>query len=700
MSNKWILFFLIMVVSSSSVYAKKTQAKNYPDEFGNALKEKEYAFQLVPEFHKVLMKKGYAPGLNFNYIYWRYRNEIRRRPYNPFLDFCLGELYRYKDRYPDAFKFYDSAINKAGSDIYKNILLLELFSEKRLLKWRIKEENRLLEVKRDLGALALPVLSKYFFFRAKRAAFVGSEDEVTKNIGISKDMDPFNPAIGFAYTQFLLLDKKFEFLDEFLATIHTLYIDFKARLFLIIFSYNFLFILSSIVLISLIIAYFIKYFTFIRAKLTVVIPRKGISVGMRDFIALILLLLPLIWLFPSIWSLLYMVVVPIPFLNKRERWIIQLWIFILLIVSVFGVFQTRAYTALDPEQRVDILDSLGKDRYKPALIDKCDSLIAISPEDFSNYFLKGLLLKRGGFFDDAEVSYKKAMTLAPDVYQIYNNYANILFWKGQIDSSIKYYELAISKSPKAAAPHYNLAQAYIRQLNFDKSSIQMKIASHLNFNLISNQTKNSMEKNNRFLIDLILPQEMEWKWFFSLKRDYNVFPWKYIGFNYNSFTVFLACIFFLYLIIPRLVRNAGNLCPICSSPISKGNSVLFDNKYVCYRCYKKLSRVHSLDMKERLKNKIAADAKTALSNLSILWGLFLPGLGHIYIGKLRKGALFLLAFSFFSSILLVGRLTKITFYLPLLKGTNVGLYTGIAIIVIIYLFSLLSLFATNAEGSQ
>ncbi len=691
-----IIYFLFLITLSPSLASAEMTFSQYENEYEVAYREKEYAFRLVPQFYKVLSMKGYAPALNFSYIKWKYRNEMLKHPQNPFLAFCLGELYRYRNEYEEAFKYYDAANKKAGENVFKHTMLLALFSERKLLQWQIKEEEKLIGLKKDFGALSLPLLSKYFFIRAREAAESGPGNEIEKGIRIAKELDPYNPGIQFFYIRFLLLNARFEFFDEFLTVAHTFFFDFQSRLYVIIFTYNFLFTFLTILLSGFVIAYFLKYFLFVVSKLFNFFPHN-LSMSKRNFLSITLLLLPLIWTMPSLWTFIFMLVIPIPFLERKERWGLQFLILFLLILSVLGSTQTRAYTAMDPTQKIVMLDNMQKSRFDPALIRRCDSLIVVSPKDFSIYFLKGLQFKRGGFFDEAEENYREAISLIPELYQTYNNLGNVFFWEEEIDSSIKYYEQAIRYESKSPAPHYNLAQAYVRKLLFDKSSFEMKSASQLDFELISKQIRNAKEINNHFLIDLTLPQEMLWIEFFSLKEDKHIFPWKYIGFDYRIFSALLIFFFLLLIIIPRIVKNIKDQCPICTSPISKGNSQMFENEIICWRCYGKLSHIHSLDIKERLKDKINTDVQKTLSYNAILWGLFLPGLGHLQLGKGRRGTFYLLIFSILCSLLLLSRVTNIAFIIPFSKETNFGTYIIISFIVLLYLFSLLSLFGSSYE---
>jgi tetratricopeptide (TPR) repeat protein len=695
MGRSGIIYILLLIILSRFLVSAAESFSQYENEYEIAYEEKEYAFKLVPEFYHVLIGKGNVHSLNVNSLKWKYRNELLRHPENAFLAFCIGELYRYNKKYEGAFRFYDTAFEKAGRNVFRHTLLLELFSQRGLLQWQLKEEERIVELKKDSGALSLPLLSRYFFVRGNEAAQSGLEDEIEKNLILSKKLDPYNIGIRFFYARFLLMNRRFEFFDEFLALVHTLFIDFKAKIFFLIFSYNFLFLFVAILLSSFVIAYFIKYFPFVTSKIITLTPRN-LSGAIKSFMSITLLLLPLIWTIPSLYAFLFILIIPIPFLERNERWVVQSLVLLLFILSLLGGVQSQAYTAMDPTNRIELLDNMSKSRFDPKWIRKSDSLIAVSSEDFSLYFLKGLQFKRGGFFDEAEENYRKALRIAPNFYQTYNNLGNVLFWKGKIDSSIKYYELAVQYEPMAAAPHYNLGQAYLRKLQFDISFLQIKKASQLDFELISKQTTSSKEENNHFLIDQILPRELLWIEFFSQENDINIFPWKYIGFDHRIFSLILMSVFLISFIIPRITKNIKNQCPICSSPISPGNSRLFENLDICWRCYSELSSVRSLDIRERLKGKIKLAAQTRFFYTDIFWGLFLPGLGHLQSGKTRKGAFFLLVFSILCSLLFLTKITKIRFYMPFLDENNYGLYIIILLITLVYLFSLLSLFLSGS----
>ncbi len=672
---------------------------DYDRELAEATKEKEYAFRLVPEYHKVLTGKGYVPSLHFRSIRWKYTYAIRQYPNNPFLPYCVGELYRYGNKYEDAVKFYDSAVERAGPNLFKHTLLLDLFSKRKLLQWQRKEEGQFLELKKDFGARSLPIMSTYFFARARKSVKEGIDNGIENNVRIARELDPYNPAVQLFYIRFLLLHKRFEFFDEAFRFLHTIFIDFQMRLYAVVFLFNFLFLILIIVLSGFIIAHFVKYFPFIVSKALIITPRR-IPMNIRYFFIITILIIPLIWTIPSIYALVYMLILPIAFRERKEKWSIQFLILLLFIMSLLGYVQTKAYSALDPTSKVMLKERIQKSRYEPYLVSKCDDLIKKYPKDFSGHFLKALQLKRGGFLEESEENYRKAIEYGTAYPQNYNNLGNVLFWKGEIDNSIEYYSLAMQYDPQIAAAHYNIAQAYVRKLVFDKSSQHMKIASQLDFDLISKKNKEAIEKNNRFLLDMMLPYETLWTDLLSSESDNDVFPWKFIGLNYRIFSILLLCFFAINIIIPRLFKNNRMRCPFCFSPISRANSMLFDKETICWRCYKKLNKIHSLDVQERLKDKIEMDAKQRVSYTSTFWGLFIPGIGHFQLGRIRSGSMFLLVFAVLCSLLVINTVTELSQNLVFPGQSNLKFYIILALIVVNYLFSLLSLFSINYEDGK
>jgi tetratricopeptide (TPR) repeat protein len=668
----------------------------HEEPFMNALQERDRAFKLDPDFHQVLIRKGFVPTLNFNRIRWKYEHEMRRRPDDPFLSFCLGELYRYKNRYEDAEQFYGAAIEKAGDHLFRHILLLELFSQRRLHQWQIQHEDFFLEMKKDYGALSIPFLSKYFFLRANEAAAMGLDAEVERNMQLARELDPYNLGTRFYYVQYLFYHHRFDFFDEFLSSVQMLFIDFISRLKLVIFAYNFLYILLLLISGILLVGYFIRYFSYAVAKITTLLPRK-MAPSKRQVFSVVLLLLPLIWAVPSFFAFAYILLVPIPFLERKERWLSQIFLFFLAILSFLGGFQARSVTSLDPLERINLLDQIQKSRYEERWVRKCDSLLARSNRDFAAYYLKGLQQKRGGLFDQAEMSYRSGIAIEPRLHQTHNNLANVLFWKEEVDSAIKHYERALSFEPQSAAAHYNLAQAYVRKLQFEKSTQHMKHSSDLDFDLVRRQTQSSKERNNRFFIDCTLPEELLWIEFSELTEEASIFPWKYLGIHYRTVCILFIGFVVLYMIIPRMAKNPKQECPICLAPITKGNSQKLEKEDICWRCYARLHTIHSLDIQDRLREKIRIDTKIRFRYAAILWGLFIPGLGHLQAGRTRTGSLFAIAFSILCSLLLVSRITGIAFYPHSGNTPHYGLFIIAACIALLYLFSLLSLFAAGYE---
>jgi len=94
------------------------------------------------------------------------------------------------------------------------------------------------------------------------------------------------------------------------------------------------------------------------------------------------------------------------------------------------------------------------------------------------------------------------------------------------------------------------------------------------------------------------------------------------------------------------------------------------------------------------------DAKQRVSYTSTFWGLFIPGIGHFQLGRIRSGSMFLLVFAVLCSLLVINTVTELSQNLVFPGQSNLKFYIILALIVVNYLFSLLSLFSINYEDGK
>ncbi|MDO9068646.1 MAG: tetratricopeptide repeat protein [Deltaproteobacteria bacterium] len=101
------------------------------------------------------------------------------------------------------------------------------------------------------------------------------------------------------------------------------------------------------------------------------------------------------------------------------------------------------------------------------------------PDDLTPLFCLALIEKRAGDFGRARQHLDTLLGAGGQNSKALNNLGNLLFYQGQIDSAADFYRQAIQADPAAALPHYNLAQAYFKQVDFKAADQEREYAMSL-----------------------------------------------------------------------------------------------------------------------------------------------------------------------------------------------------------------------------
>ncbi len=101
------------------------------------------------------------------------------------------------------------------------------------------------------------------------------------------------------------------------------------------------------------------------------------------------------------------------------------------------------------------------------------------PSAAAHYNL-GTALTAAGLFDDAVVSYERALALRPDYGKALNNLADTLMALGRHDEAIRRYEAAVTAEPRSPEPHNNLGAALWRKGELARAERELREALRLN----------------------------------------------------------------------------------------------------------------------------------------------------------------------------------------------------------------------------
>jgi len=125
-------------------------------------------------------------------------------------------------------------------------------------------------------------------------------------------------------------------------------------------------------------------------------------------------------------------------------------------------------------------------------------------------FTAGTIARREGDFDSAERQLSQADALRPNSVWTLVNLGNVYFAREDYVRAQGAYEAAAKGAPRAAEPHFNLAQTYTKQLMFAEANREQSAATALAFDRVSDMSRISAPQLNRTVMEAMPPVEAFW----------------------------------------------------------------------------------------------------------------------------------------------------------------------------------------------
>jgi Tetratricopeptide repeat len=254
-------------------------------------------------------------------------------------------------------------------------------------------------------------------------------------------------------------------------------------------------------------------------------------------------------------------------------------------------------------------------------------------------FSLALQARRDENYAEALDRYEAARKLEPDRSGILNNTANIHVLTKDYDKAQSLYKQALFKDPRDAVSHYNLSLVYRELLLFDDAENEYNAAQQISLPLI--QSFQGMGS-----IDELFPTSTLWTAAFAdtaLRREY-------AAALYNKFLLPLTLGGSLLVLVVSgclalLIRLAiphkflAGSCALCGRSICVHCQRRLLDIRTCNPCWQETKNIRrkgelpQLKWRQRWNHRVAG-----------LLSIFLPGAGHIYLGRVTRGVAFLAIF--------------------------------------------------------
>ncbi|TAL28907.1 MAG: tetratricopeptide repeat protein [Nitrospirae bacterium] len=329
------------------------------------------------------------------------------------------------------------------------------------------------------------------------------------------------------------------------------------------------------------------------------------------------------------------------YFSKVDKAVVYASILFLLLSPFFlGIINTFLSTA-SPELRAAVAVNESRDNKHAISVLK-------DKNDFVSLFSYGLALKREGRYEEAIAVYKNILSVSPDS-QVYVNLGNCYYAVNDASAAMDSYKKSLEIKPLVTA-YYNLSLLSREKLDFPKGEEYFIEATKLNREAVSSFAANSKRNPNRLVVDETLPLSILWKYAAGSSQKLIKISWL------NSALTALTAIVLLILfyIIDARVKNRAYRCKRCNTILCGkcGKEQLWGQ--MCAQCYKSLVKFDGIDSRVRVAKLLEVQELQAKKrNMVRMLSFTLPGIAHIYAGKILTGSLFLWPFLFLLTLILL-----------------------------------------------
>ena len=251
------------------------------------------------------------------------------------------------------------------------------------------------------------------------------------------------------------------------------------------------------------------------------------------------------------------------------------------------------------------------------------------PDDLTPLFCLALMEKRAGDFRQARLYLDTLLAASGQNSKALNNLGNLLFYQGKIDSAAEFYRQSFRADPSAALPHYNLAQAYFKQVDFKAADQERGYALALAKEDISSRAGFS---DAGLVLDELLPSSyfwgqvwLGWDLFSAVSRTESL--------SLTGLNLWLPGWMGLGLMLLALIAvivfwgNPGpGRCSVCHKNTCPGCQVVSPQQDLhCPECHQVISSATSPELQEKLVSNLRLKKARRIIWTGAVSNLLVPG---------------------------------------------------------------------------
>lgn len=273
-------------------------------------------------------------------------------------------------------------------------------------------------------------------------------------------------------------------------------------------------------------------------------------------------------------------------------------------------------------------------------------------KDYASLYSYALALKRNGHFEEAIAVYRKLLAQKKDP-RLYVNLGNCYVGlynfderkRSVLQEATELYISAVNLNPLPSA-YYNLSQVSRETLDFAAGEQYFKSALAADRAAVSGYRSIAGRNVNRFVIDeTLMPSEF---WDYAFARSYTSSSEGFAAVPPTAVSLAAIVLAVLFYFLCGLWHQHAFRCRKCGTILcSKCENRLMWGE-MCPQCYGSIVKLDALEVKERVAWLLGIyEQQRKHRNTIKVLSFLLPGLSHVYAGRIVTGFLFLWPFLFF-----------------------------------------------------
>lgn len=377
--------------------------------------------------------------------------------------------------------------------------------------------------------------------------------------------------------------------------------------------------------------------------------------GVRGAYPIILLALPLYlwrpWVWPAglAWALLFYTLLVRRHVARTERATLAMLAILLVLSPALLVLGGLLAAPAAPRSLAFSVAHAREPLLRDYAAGELESGLRWKPDDSDVAFQLALLRREQGRANEAVALYDRIPESAATHAAARVNAANILFARGETAQALDAYRNALALRPASAPGHYDLSQALLEGFDFGGAKAHLHTAASINFDLMQSLSRASLDRKETLLVDEDLGAGDRWRWLLANRKTLlQVTPAEAVAFTAGWFlppTRIGAAILVIALVAALLAGRRSRRsepCATCGTPVCRACRVRLTRRSFCAACAVLARKEGPYEAIEDLKRARIRRERGASRVVALLLAVFLPGAGHVYVGRRVLGSAILM----------------------------------------------------------